>query len=243
MTISYLVFHCRLLESQISIFEYCVRSTIKAYLLVLNKSERCGERQQQERDGCISVSLLVWNVVVVVTKPAERSETDRNGEKQEHESVFAPLPDRPSQAIHYSLNASQCQLYYCEAVPDWRPRVGGEKWLQNTAGCPERKQGKGLLMDGCVWPRRAERLWLVPSRWDRESTEPLPLCSEHASLVSMRGIKLSCPCRCLRHLCQNRRPPYSTDNTGSEENTETQFDSPDVSRRANNPPFCNIYML
>lgn len=65
-------------------------------------------------------------------------------EKEKHERVSVAHPDRPSWAIYYSLNASQCQLYYCKAIPDWRPRVGGEKWLQNTARCPGRKTREGL---------------------------------------------------------------------------------------------------
>lgn len=67
--------------------------------------------------------------------------------------------------MHYSLNASQCQLYYCKAIPDWRPRVGGEKLLQNTAWCPGRKQGRGC--DGWVCLTQAEwkaEMGLFPMR-------------------------------------------------------------------------------
>lgn len=81
-------------------------------------------------------------------KLKRRERKRKQKRKEKHERVSVAPPDGPSQAIHYSLNASQCQLYYCKAVPDWRPRVGGEKWQQNTAGCPGRKQGRGC--DGWV---------------------------------------------------------------------------------------------
>lgn len=62
----------------------------------------------------------------------------------------------------------------------------------------------GAVMDGCVWPMQGGRQRWVSSRWDRESAEPVPLCTEQPSLVRMRGISLSCLRQCFYHSCQNR---------------------------------------
>lgn len=118
---------------------------------------------------------------------------------------------------------------------------GGRKMAAKYCSMPWEKTREGLLMDGYVWPK-----W-VSSRWDRESAEPLALCSQHASIVSIRGIKLSWPRRRLRHLCQNRRSPYSTDKTRCDENTEASLSLwqpwcqgegkyPPLSKRSHNNP-------
>lgn len=158
---------------------------------------------------CVSLVSLVWNVGAELT-----GERDRNKEKQKHEGASVAPLDRPSQAIHYSRNASQCQLYYGKAIPDWRPRVGGEKWQQNTAPCPGRKQGS--CCDG--WMCLTQAGWKVEmglfQMRQGVGRVSAPPCSEHLSLVRMRGILLSCFRQCFYHLCQNRRSPYSTDKTG-----------------------------
>lgn len=136
-----------------------------------------------------------------------RKKKEQRVEKQKKISVA--LPDRPSQAIHYSPNASRCQLYYCEAVPDWRPGVGGEKWQRKCCWVPERNEGRGS--DGCVCLTQRR----VSSRWDRKSAASLPLCPEHSSLVRMSGFMLNRPCQCFYQRCQDRQSPYSTDGAGS----------------------------
>lgn len=108
-----------------------------------NRRERSAKHRWMHPSPC---SFAIHSLV---NKTSRRKwKRDRNKERQKHERASVAPPDRPSQAIHYSLNASQCQLYYCKAIPDWRPRVGGEKWQQNTAPYPGRKQGSGC--DGWV---------------------------------------------------------------------------------------------
>lgn len=131
---------------------------------------------------------------------------EREVKRRRAMSVGSSVADRLSSAIHYSPNASQCQLYYRKAVPDWRPQWGeknGCKILLDVLG-----ENKGeAVMDGCIWPMQGRR----QRRSLPDETELLPLCPEQPSIVRRRGNSSSCFRQCFYHLCQNRCSTYSTD--------------------------------
>lgn len=124
--------------------------------------------------------------------------------------VSVPSADRLSSAIYYSLNASWCQLYYGNVVPDWRPQWGeknGCKILLEVLG-----ENKGeAVMDGCIWPMQDRRQRCSLPDETGSLLSWCPLCPEQPSLVRARGNSSSCFRQCFYHLCQNRCSTYSTD--------------------------------
>lgn len=101
--------------------------------------------------------------------------------------VSVPSADRLSSAIHYSLNASRCHLYYGKVVPDWQPQWGeknGCKILLEVLG-----ENKGeAVMDGCIWPMQGRRQRCSHPDETGSLVSWCPLCPEQPSLVRGRGI-------------------------------------------------------
>lgn len=97
-------------------------------------------------------------------------------------SVSVPSADRLSSTIHYSLNASRCQLYYSKVAPDWRPQWGdknGCKILLEVLG-----ENKGeAVMDGCIWPMQGRRQRCSLPDETGSLVSWCPLCPEQPSLV------------------------------------------------------------
>lgn len=87
---------------------------------------------------------------------ATKAKSERESKNTRSKTASVAPPDRLSRFIHYSLNAGRCQLYYCRAVLDWRPQVGGEKSLHNAGGCTKRKQGSSHWWMGMFDPGRVE---------------------------------------------------------------------------------------
>lgn len=115
--------------------------------------------------------------------------------------VSVPSADRLSSAIHYSLNASRCQLYYGKVGPDWRPHWGqknGCKILLEVLG----ENKRAAVMDGCIWPMqgRRQRCSLTDETESTELVPPLPRAAQpcQGGEETRHGASVSASITCVK---------------------------------------------
>lgn len=143
------------------------------------------------------ISFCVWNVW-----SKKQCEKVKDGDGPE-EKMSVPSAHRLSSALHYSLNASRCQLYYGKVVPDWRPQWGEKNSSEILLKILRENKGEAV-MDGCIWPMQGKRQRGSLPDETGSLVSWCPLCPEPPSLVRGRGNSSSCFRQCFYHLCQNR---------------------------------------
>lgn len=113
------------------------------------KTKKLSKKGSEE----VNVSNVVTGEKQKRQRKKERNKGKDGEEGKSRKECVAP-PDRASQAIHYSLSASPCQLYYCR--PWLTATSGGRKMAAKYCWEPWEKSREGLWWMGVFDPNGVE---------------------------------------------------------------------------------------